>query len=528
MNYQEQEQWCNPAHLAARAGDTYLYTRYRRHDKVHFLGLSSKRSLVFFLHRRDSGIMVPMSNDAVGQMQAWIENHSDEMISTLQEILRIDSIESDAEDGAPFGAGNRAALDWMLSKAAAAGMSTVDMDGYCGYADFGTGERMVMSMGHLDVVPVGPGWKHEPFGAEIDGGYIYSRGACDDKGPTIAMFFATRALIETVGDPGVRVRNLFGCNEESGFKCVEHYLKSGEVPTLGVAPDAGWPCIHGEKGIMNLIVTRSLPSGLLTLKSLVGGQRPNIVIDKATAVVEVAESYRGRIVEAIGESWDKNLSFNWAGNELTIVGSGKAAHGAYPFGGDSAAIRVLRFLREVAPVEQQHVFESLHAITHIGGDGLGIAGSDVETGALTANVGVIETVDGRIKFTYSVRYPATWEGRQVIDRAEAHLAGLDGDFVAMVESDSPSLYFPLDHPLIRTIQEVYEAETGDTKKPGTMGGGTYARAVPNCVAIGTSWVGDGDAHETDERIAVASVITTAKIYCHLLYRLCEVAQTLKS
>jgi len=97
-------------------------------------------------------------------------------------------------------------------------------------------------------------------------------------------------------------------------------------------------------------------------------------------------------------------------------------------------------------------------------------------------------------------------------------------WAAEFKSNSPSLYFPLDHPLVRTVVDVYREETGDTKEPETMGGGTYARAVPNCVAIGTCWEGDGDAHETDERIAVESVVKTARIYAHLLYRLCEAAK----
>ena len=60
-------------------------------------------------------------------------------------------------------------------------MRTKDLEGYIGYAEFGEGERLIMSLGHLDVVPVSEGWKHAFFGAEIDGGYIYSRYATDDN-----------------------------------------------------------------------------------------------------------------------------------------------------------------------------------------------------------------------------------------------------------------------------------------------------------------------------------------------------------
>ena len=37
-------------------------------------------------------------------------------------------------------------------------------------------------MGHTDVVTVDPAkWKHPPFSATRDGGYVYGRGAVDDK-----------------------------------------------------------------------------------------------------------------------------------------------------------------------------------------------------------------------------------------------------------------------------------------------------------------------------------------------------------
>lgn len=464
--------------------------------------------------------------NVVSQVQAWLRDHESEMLADFQAILRIPSLEADPLPNAPFGQANRDALDWALSKAEEAGMMTKDLEGYCGYAEFGNGKGMVMTLGHLDVVPVGPGWKHEQFGAEIDGGYVYARGASDDKGPTIAMFYAAQALKVCWPDVPVRIRSVFGCNEESGFKCVEHYMKTEEVPTLGVAPDAGWPCIHGEKGISDFLIARTMPQGDLTVLELTGGQRPNIVIDSFVAKVRVSASYQSAFDMAIAESWDKNLSFSWEDDVVTISGVGKAAHGAYPFGGDSAAIRVLRFLKEAAPLAQQRDFEYLHGLLHIGGNGIGIAGADEPSGPLTLNCGIVETKGDEVFFTLNVRYPVTFSGDENRRKCEEYLAGLPGDYRLVSMSDSKPLYFPLDHPLVKTICEVHQAETGEKKEPGTMGGGTYARAVPNCVAIGTGWEGDGPAHETDERMAITSLNKMAQIYGHLLVRLAEEAAKL--
>jgi acetylornithine deacetylase/succinyl-diaminopimelate desuccinylase-like protein len=55
--------------------------------------------------------------------------------------------------------------------------------------------RALLLMGHLDVVGVDKAkWKTDPFNAAIDGGYIYGRGAIDDKGMTIANVAVMIAL----------------------------------------------------------------------------------------------------------------------------------------------------------------------------------------------------------------------------------------------------------------------------------------------------------------------------------------------
>ena len=54
---------------------------------------------------------------------------------------------------------------------------------------------------------------------------------------------------------------------------------------------------------------------------------------------------------------------------------------------------------------------------------------------------------------------------------------------------------------MKAIMEVHHAETGETKEPTSMGGGPYARAVPNTVAIGTAGR-RGPAHEHDERLKI--------------------------
>lgn len=469
-----------------------------------------------------------MPDPNVARLHDWLKAHEDELLKDTVAVLQIDSIESEPKPDAPFGEGNRKALDFVLQRARDFGMKTTDLEGYIGYADFGQGERLVMTLGHLDVVPVGPGWKHAPFGGDIDGGYIYARGSNDDKGPSMAAFYAMRAIKECLPDLQSRMRVVFGCNEESGFKCVEHYMKTEEAPTYGVAPDSGWPLYHAEKGIANFVVTAEIPVNAdFQILSVEGGQRPNIVIERCRAQVRVSDSVRKQVEEKVTDRWDKNVTATWNGDVLDIDVQGKAAHGANPFMGDNAATRLFRFLYEIAPFQLGDWLEDVLKMGQTSGAGIGVAGADEVSGELTCNFGIIKTnptpntqhPTPSLEMLFNLRYPVTWKGDQLADRCHKFLSKLKGKYSMKAERDSPSLYFPLDHPLVKTIVEVYEAETGEKREPGVMGGGTYARAIPNTVSIGTSWDGDGPAHENDERLAIDSLFKASRIYAHIFYRL---------
>ncbi len=457
-----------------------------------------------------------MSSLTVQKVQQWIRNHENELIENTQQLLRFKSIEGAPAPNAPFGTEIDNALQYMLNLSSNAGMKTKNLDGYAGWAEFGDGKPLIVSLGHLDVVPVGDGWKHPPFDAVIDNGYLYGRGVVDDKGPTMASFFAMRAIMECTKGLKVRFRAVYGCNEESGFECVERYVKTEEHPTYGIAPDSDWPLVHAEKGIADLQIEVPLVKGELALLSIEGGDRPNIVIDKCTAKLKVLQTRKEEVLEKIGNAWDKNISLTWLTDDtFEITAIGKAAHGSTPFYGDSAAIRLLRFIREISPASNWEEYTALLDICDISGYGLGIQGSD-ELSTLTANAGIINSDENNLYVLINIRYPVTWKGNDLVERCEAKLNESYPNFKIKVFRDSEPLHFPVDSPMVEAILSAYNAEAGGFSKPKVMGGGTYARAIPNTVSIGTSWAGDGEPHETDERLRVENLLRLSLYYARIL------------
>jgi succinyl-diaminopimelate desuccinylase len=85
----------------------------------------------------------------------------------VREVVQIKSVRGITEPEAPFGKGPAQALKKALEIAKDLGFSTSNLDGYIGYAEYGSGEDYIAILGHLDVVPEGDGWKYPPYAADI-------------------------------------------------------------------------------------------------------------------------------------------------------------------------------------------------------------------------------------------------------------------------------------------------------------------------------------------------------------------------
>ncbi|MEG0767130.1 MAG: Sapep family Mn(2+)-dependent dipeptidase [Clostridia bacterium] len=182
-----------------------------------------------------------------------------EALSTLRAWIQIPSVKEAPLSGAPFGAPVRAMLDRALEDAQALGFQTRNFDGYIGDVEMGAGERVMGILAHLDVVPAGDGWQTPPFGAVVENGKVYGRGTSDDKGPAVAALYAMKAVLQAGLTPKARVRLLLGCDEESGWQDIAYYKQQERMPDFGFSPDASYPVINTEKGIVRLSLDGALP-----------------------------------------------------------------------------------------------------------------------------------------------------------------------------------------------------------------------------------------------------------------------------
>lgn len=422
---------------------------------------------------------------------AWVDAHKDQILAETQAILQIPSVKDDSVGpGAPFGQPCADALAHTLALCERLGFRVTNFDGYAGHAEFGPEDapEYVAALGHLDVVPTGDPatWTIDPFGATVKDGWLFARGASDDKGPTFAALFAAKAVMDSGLPLKRRIRLILGCDEESGWECMDHYFgPAGQPkPTYAFAPDADFPLIFAEKGAFTSIIDKTVSTKVQTMTS---GFRANMVPESATATLT---------------------------DGTTIMTIGKSAHGSTPEKGENAAVTLLNKLDEDWANELSH-------FAAIDGSGLELAGSDLVSGALTCNLGVVKVDDGVASGVINIRYPATWEPAEVEARFEAAITKAGWTIASY--KDMPPLYVPVDAEPVKTLLEVYREHTGDMRPPTAIGGRTYATAVaPVGVAFGAAMPGDPDvAHQPDERILVERLYQCTKIYADALYRLAQ-------
>ncbi len=393
----------------------------------------------------------------------YIDEHFEDLVEHTREIVRIPSVESeavkDASPACPYGKNVRQAEDYMLKVAEKEyGFEVHENEGLYCYVDAGaeegTEKEMLGIVCHLDVVPEGQGWNHPAFGSEIEGDKIYGRGTVDDKGPAMAALHALKAVRDCGYKFKRQVRLIYGLNEETGMRCIEEYVKHEKTPDISFTPDGSYPLCNSEFGICHVAFRKEYHSGI----RFESGVAANVVPPEAKAVL----------------------------NGKEYVTKGIQTHASTPWEGENAAQKMIKLLAGLPDLSPEDSAVLAVLDRHLGegynGEGFGLFYAD-ETGKQTLNLGIVKWDENGFEIILDLRCPSAVRPETVKEKLTVAFAECGAEMAWF--NFSEGYYLSEDTEIVSKLMNVYQNRTGDKEsKPIVMGGGTYARHLPNCVSFG--------------------------------------------
>jgi succinyl-diaminopimelate desuccinylase len=323
------------------------------------------------------------------------------------------------------------------------------------YARWGTGHPYLLFAGHTDVVPPGDTarWTHDPFGAAVDGGELYGRGATDMKGGLACMMAAALAFLQERPDFSGSIGFLVTGDEEGP-------AVNGTVKLLAWAKERGERfdhCILGEP------------------------TNPNRLGD----MIKIGR--RGSLTG-------------------TVVVHGKQGHVGYPHLADNPIRGMLRLLDALitSPLDR--------GTDHFDASNLEV--TTVDVGNAASNVIPAEaraTFNVRFNDTWT---PETLEAELARRLSEA--AGNMVRYTLAVEPTNAVAFLTPPDRFVGFIADAVEAETGLRPKLSTTGGTSDARFIKDaCPVVEFGLVGQ-TMHQVDERVPVADLDRLTAIYRAIL------------
>ena len=436
------------------------------------------------------------------------EDEQKAAVKTLERLISVPSYNQPAEEGAPFGKGIRNALDEMMKICDELGFKTYeDPDGYYGYAEVGSGDKIFGVICHLDTVPAGDlgKWKHDPFKGTVINDAVYGRGSQDDKGPGIAALYAVKALMDQGYHFNQRIRFIYGTDEEILWRGIAEYNKKEAPIDSGISPDAEFPLIYAEKGLQQ--------------SYLVGPGTDQLKINLKNAFNAVPDSavYDGPKQDEVKAALDKH-GFEYTSDDNSITVIGKSVHAMMAPEGTNAVLRLAIALDDVFDFKPLDFIGKLFKEDATGSNVLG----DVrdESGQLTFNISSLEINENETRMQIDLRIPVTIDRDNLLAKLSKQVAAYDLKYVHF-DYLAP-LYVPKDSKLVQNLMKVYKEQTGDVDaEPQISGGATFARTMNNCVAFGGMLPTTPDyMHQANEQWPLPDMYKAMEIYAQAIKKLC--------
>lgn len=434
----------------------------------------------------------------------YIEDNYENMLNDLKRLVKYNSVLCDDEK--PFGSENRKVLLEAISLMNEKGFNTKNVDYYACFGEVGQGDKTIGIVCHLDIVPAGDGWLSNPFEVIQKGDRLYGRGVSDDKGAAVASMYAIKYLLDTNYQFKKKVRLILGCNEETGSRCIKHYVEKEGGVDMGFTPDGEFPGIYAEKGMISAVFR-----GKSKIISIKGGQASNIVCKNVECELP-ANSFNVDKFKAYLDS--NNIKYDLDGNFVTVYG--KAAHASCPDCGVNAMSYLMEALYnsdfDDEYVKQYHEYIGLT----VHGEKLGmLALKDDETDT-SVNIGVIKKEGDYVTSSVDIRFPIT----RTIDDCKKVLENIEA---LEIKNMINPLYFEKDSPMIKAMLKAYRDVTGDNGDMIAIGGGTYAKSIKNIIAFGCAFnEEENHIHDANESLGIEDFKKQVEIYIEAIKNLNEV------
>jgi len=484
-------------------------------------------------------------------VERFLEQHRAEIIADTQRIISFRTVSGgSSSEQADYEREIPACFDWLRTRAEAMGFAFCVVAGKVGEIAWDHADEKAPLVGiasHIDVVTAAGDWSHPPFEGKIVDGVLYGRGAQDDKGPLVQALWGLFALKSLGVQLPVSVRIIIGTQEETGeWSDIDAYLAERRAPDMGFTPDADFPIINGEKGMLSASVTGTWDGdGIdeetgLEFVSLVGGERDNIVPPLCELTLRFPGEARSAVMKEIVRSTTEFVVENPQANttlqpnkerdlpggrhEAVVSFLGRRAHASTPDKGHNAILDATKFIRDIETfpvgVRQFGAYMNI-AGSALNGANMGFDINHEAMGETSVCLALIEITPTRGRGILNIRPTMGYTAEQALDLVrqsagafteatglilEVAAKGMTMDPIYM-DPDSPAMA-----PFVRSMRRAFACVTGKEAGLVSVGGTTYAKAFPNTCAFGPTLDEPDTIHQPDERVPVDAILRNTRIY----------------
>jgi succinyl-diaminopimelate desuccinylase len=237
-----------------------------------------------------------MQTQAQQRLAQWIDDHFEEEVGFLQQVIRIPT-DTPPGDNAPHAdavADMVERFGWRAEKHVVPEQQVRDyglrsITNLIVRRPYGECGPTIALNAHGDVVPPGEGWTRPPYGGVIEDGFIYGRAAAVSKGDFATYVFATRAL-EALGVPLRGALELhFTYDEEFGGLLGPGWLLERQLtrPDFVIAAGFSYQIVTAHNACLQLEITVHGKAG--------HGAMPDTAVDALQAANRILNAIYGQL-----------------------------------------------------------------------------------------------------------------------------------------------------------------------------------------------------------------------------------------